>query len=217
MTTASLLPAVMAGLSAATTLGYDSSSAAHDVYEGYMLTLLLRAAANEHWRWDLRDRSGTVKTHAVFRRGPGRLPLGGFTHAHLTKTGKADLEAHIGVKVRGSSGVLHEFDLLVLPSSKAASCRLHQHDPTRGDVVLHAEAKYYGGDLPLPLGRAVVGLTVDCDLFGKSVLVTNQNGPMVEKLINNFQTAFRFLIKPSNAIGEYHLIRLFETFLRAAP
>ena len=41
MTTARLLPAVQAALGSAVTLGYTSASLAHDVYEAYVLTLLL--------------------------------------------------------------------------------------------------------------------------------------------------------------------------------
>jgi hypothetical protein len=213
--------------SAASSLGYNNKGAAHDIYEGYVLTLLLKAADNQLWKWQLRDGKGKPTSHVLFRLGPGRLPSGNFTHVLLTKPGKADLEAHIGVKVVGkapyvktkkkkSVNVVHEFDLLVLRSADANFCRGLGGDPNRSSVVVHAEAKYYGGNLPLPLGRAVVGLAVECDLAAKSVLVTNQNGPTVEDLIAHYGVDFRFLVTPRGK-GESHLVSLFEQFLIAAP
>ena len=46
-----LLSAVQAALGSAATLGYNSSTAAHDIYEGYILTLFLQAAESEGWTW----------------------------------------------------------------------------------------------------------------------------------------------------------------------
>jgi hypothetical protein len=227
MASASLLPAVQGMFSAASSLGYNKKGAAHDIYEGYVLTLLLKAADNQLWKWQLRDGKSKPTSHVLFRLGPGRLPSGNFTHVLLTKPGRADLEAHIGVKVVGkapyvktkkkkSASVVHEFDLLVLRSAVANFCRAVGVDPSHSSVIMHAEAKYYGGNLPLPLGRAVVGLAAECDLAGKSVLVTNQNGPTVEDLIAHYGVDFRFLVTPSGK-GESHLIGLFEQFLIAAP
>ncbi|MBX9717575.1 MAG: hypothetical protein K2X36_01875, partial [Microbacteriaceae bacterium] len=139
---------------AASSLGYNKKGAAHDIYEGFVLTLLLKAADNLLWKWQLRDGNGNPTSHVLFRLGPGRLPSSKFTHILLTKQGKADLEAHIGVKVIGkalysktkkktSSSVVHEFDLLVLRSAVANYCRGMGHDPHHSHVVMHAEAKYY--------------------------------------------------------------------------
>ncbi len=222
MSATRLLPAVQAAFGAARTLGYSSSTAAHDVYEGYILTLLMRAAANRGWTPHLRDAAGNTPSHVVFRLGPGRLASGNFTHLLLTKPNEVDLEAHIGVKVSGkapyvvtrhrhTATVVHEFDLLVLPAPAAAACRRTGTDPGYVNVAVHAEAKFYGGNLPLPLGRAVVGLAEECSLANRSVLVTNRNGPTVQDLIQHYEIAFRFLVVPSST-GEGHLISLFETF-----
>jgi hypothetical protein len=212
-----MLSTINGVLSTAATLGYSSANAAHDIYEGYVLAHLLRAASFESWTAELRDGSDNPTTHAIFRSGPGRLPSGNFTHVRLTKHGKVALEAHIGVKVRGASSIAHEFDLLLLRATVAADCRQANQDPSSSDVIGHAEAKYYGGNLTLPIGRAVAGLAVDCDLSGKSVLVTNQNGMTVEKLVQYYGISFRFLIKPSNGAGLHHLVNRFRSILVAAP
>jgi len=223
----SLMSAVKTAFGSAVTLGYNKTTAAHDIYEGYVLTLFLNAARNEGWYWEPRDGIGKTTGHIVFRQGPGRLPSGNFTHVYLTKRGKQDLEAHIGVKVVGkapyaatptkkAANVVHEFDLLVISSSDASACRLMDIDPDHKSVVAHAEAKLYGGNLPLPLGRAAVGLAAECDLANKSVLVTNRLGTTVQDLVEYYDVKFRFLVKPHGK-GESHLVSLFEQFLRAAP
>ena len=161
--------------------------------------------------------------HAVFRLGPGRLPSGNFTHVRLSKPGKVHLEAHIGVKIRGVSSIAHEFDLLLLTADIADACRRTNLDPSYTDVVAHVEAKFYGGNLSLPVGRAVVGLATECGMAapshsnGRSILVTNQNGPTVETLVQHHGVTFRFLIKPSNRTGIYHLEKRFRAILNAAP
>lgn len=222
MASSSLLASVQSAFSTAVALGYNSGTAAHDVYEGYVLAKLVEAARSDGWTCELRDSTGALTTRAVFRLGPGRLPSGNFSHVRLSKPGKPDLEAHIGVKVRGKSPVAHEFDLLVLRRSAADLCRRTGSDPVRSDVVIHAEAKYYGGNLSLPIGRAVVGLAVDCDMatihpfVSPSVLVTNQNGFTVEQLIAHYGVTFRFLITPANPRGEYFLEDLFRELLKTA-
>ena len=225
--TSLLLSAVQAAFGSAITLGYNSSSAAHDIYEGYILTLFLRAAKNEGWTMQTRDGNGNPTSNVVFRLGPGRLPSGNFTHIYLTKPRKMNLEAHIGVKVTGkapyaatlkkkSANVAHEFDLLVLTSDDADVCRRFDSDPAHVSVVAHAEAKFYGGNLPLSLGRAVVGLSAECDLANRSALVTNRNGASVEDLIKHYGIGFRYRVTPAGK-GESHVISLFERILRSAP
>ena len=197
MTTApDLLATVAAGLITAKSLGYSAKSAQHDLYEAYVLTIFLEAAVEAGWQWDLRDKFDQRTDHAVFREGPGRLFSGDFTHARLSRLGRRDLEAHIGIKVVGKVGVAHEFDLLVLPSDIAAICRAHKIDPRYSAVVSHAEAKYHGANLALHIGRAMVGLAYDCELANKSVLVTNRNGLTVENLIGPYGIGFRFMITP---------------------
>lgn len=218
-----MLSTIRGALSTAATLGYSSSTAAHDIYEGYILALLLKAASDECWTAELRDGSDNPTTNAIFRLGPGRLSSGNFTHVRLTKLGKVALEAHIGVKVRGASSITHEFDLLLLPATVAAKCRRANRDPSSGDVIAHVEAKYYGGNLGLPVGRAVVGLALDCRMTAhlhrrrRSFLVTNQNGPTVKTLLQYYGIAFKYWVKPSVGTGRHFLIKRFRALLVAAP
>lgn len=228
MASTSLLTDIEAALGTAVALGYAKKAKQHDLYEAYALTLLLEAADNTGWSWMLQDGWGNQITSPVFRMGPGRLTSSGFTFARLSKAGKQPLEAHLGVKVAGtalvrksaatpSGRLLHEFDLLVLEASNADTCRAANVDPDYSMVVIHGEMKYYQGNLSLPLGRASVGMSIECVLDGRSVLVTNRLGLTVQDLVEHHRICFRFRVKPSDKTAEYHLRTWFEGMLHQAP
>lgn len=105
MATSDLLKAIEGALGVALDLGYAAKAEQHDLFEAYVLILLLEAAKSMGWSLSLRDGTGATVTAPVFRRGPGRLPSPGFTFARMTKPGKEDLEAHLGVKVAGRTAV----------------------------------------------------------------------------------------------------------------
>lgn len=224
MASSSLLTDVEAALGLALDLGYASKAKAHDLYEAYVLTLLLVAADAAGWTLDLHDGWGHAVTAPVFRLGPGRITSRDYTFARMTKAGMAPLEAHLGVKVSGQAPVgisartksgrlLHEFDLIVLPESVASACRATGHDPDYTAVAMHAEMKFYTGKLSLPLGRASIGMALECGLAGKSVLITNQLGYTVQDLVQHHHVAFRFNVLPSNLTAERHVTNWFTTFL----
>lgn len=224
MASFSLLTDVEAALSLAVDLGYASKAKDHDLYEAYVLTLLLVAADAAGWTLDLRDGWGHAVKAPVFRLGPGRITSRDYTFARMTKAGRPPLEAHLGVRVSGQSPVsistptksgrlLHEFDLIVLPESVATACRATGDDPDHTAVTIHAEMKFYTGKLSLPLGRASIGLALECGLTGKSVLVTNQLGYTVQDLVQHHRVAFRFNVLPSNSTAEWHVTNWFSTLL----
>lgn len=224
MATGNLLTDVEAALGTAVTLDYANKAKQHDLYEAYVLTLLLQAANDEGWTLQLRDGWGHPVTSAVFRLGPGRLPSRRYTLVHMSKLGRPDLEAHLGVKVSGRTPVgvsaatvsrrlLHEFDLIVLPASDADACRAGNADPDYTVALVHAEMKYFGGKLSLPVGRASVGMAVECALAGKSLLVTNRLGYTVQDLVEHHGITFRYRVMPTNPIAEYHVVQRFRALL----
>jgi hypothetical protein len=224
MASSSLLTDVEAALGLSVDLGYASKAKDHDVYEAYVLALLLSEAKAKGWTLDLRDGWGHAVTAPLFRLGPGRITSRDYTFARMTKAGRAPLEAHLGVKVSGKAPVgisaptksgrlLHEFDLIVLPEGIASACRATGDDPDHMTVTIHAEMKFYTGKLSLPLGRASIGMALECGLTGKSVLVTNQLGYTVQDLVQHHRVAFRFKVLPSNATAEWHVRNWFSTFL----
>lgn len=224
MALSSLLTNVETALGLSVDLGYASKAQEHDLYEAYVLTLLLLAADDAGWKLELRDGWGNAVTAPLFRRGPGRITSRNYTFAHMTKAGRAPLEAHLGVKVSGQAPVgispptksgrlLHEFDLIVLPESIASACRATGDDPDYTAVTIHAEMKFFTGKLSLPLGRASIGMALECGLSGKSVLITNQLGYTVQDLVQHHSVAFRFNVLPSNSTAEWHVKNWFATFL----
>lgn len=102
-------------------VSYNSASAAWDIYEGYAFGLVIRAAVAAGGRIGYEDRFGNSANNLVFRTSPGMLysTAQPYTHAVIEFRGCPALEAHIGVRVQGKSGVTHECDVLVLPSTEA--------------------------------------------------------------------------------------------------
>ncbi len=224
MALSSLLTNVETALGLSFDLGYASKAKDHDLYEAYVLTLLLLAANAAGWKLELRDGWGNAVTVPLFRLGPGRITSRDYTFARMTKAGRAPLEAHLGVKVSGQAPVgispptksgrlLHEFDLIVLPETSASACRAKGDDPDHTDVTIHAEMKFYTGKLSLPLGRASIGMALECGLSGKSVLITNQLGYTVQDLVQHHSVAFRFNVLPSNSTAEWYVKNWFSSFL----
>lgn len=224
MALSSLLTDLETALGLSVDLGYASKAKDNDLYEAYVLTLLLWAAACKGWKLELRDGWGNPVTEPLFRLGPGRITSRQYTFAQMTKAGREPLEAHLGVKVSGQTPVgisiptksgrlLHEFDLIVLPEIVASACRASGGDPDYTAVTVHAEMKFYSGKLALPLGRASVGMALECGLSGKSALITNQNGYSVQDLVQHHGVAFRFNVCPSNSTAEWHVKKWFSAFL----
>ena len=224
MASSSLLTDVETALGLSIDLGYASKAKDHDLYEAYVLTLLLIEAQAKGWNLELRDGWGHAVKNPLFRLGPGRITSRKYTFVRMTKEGREPLEAHLGVKVSGQAPVgispptksgrlLHEFDLLVLPENIADVCRASGGDPDHTAVTIHAEMKFYTGKLTLPLGRASIGMALECRLSGKSVLITNQLGYTVQDLVQYHTVAFRFNVLPSNSTAEWHVKKWFSAFL----
>src|ERR1700761_6025793 len=102
-------------------ISYNSSSAAWDVYEGYAFALVIQAAVAAGGRIRYEDRFKNSVNDLVFSTSPGMLysTAHPYTHAVNTFRGCPLLETHVGVRVQGKSGVLHECDVLVLPRAEA--------------------------------------------------------------------------------------------------
>lgn len=100
-------------------VSYNTESAACDIYEGYIFGLVVRAAIAAGAEVSYEDREGNPVAQLVFRTSPGMLysTVHPYTHAVLDFPRCDSLEAHVGVRVQGKSGVLHECDVLVLSAA----------------------------------------------------------------------------------------------------
>jgi hypothetical protein len=144
-------------------VSYNTASAAWDVYEGYAFALVIRAAVAAGGRVDYEDRYGNQTASLIFRTSPGMLysTAHPYTHAVIRFRGCPPLEAHVGARVQGKSGVLHECDVLVLPVAEAELSRSRRVAPRGTRALIAIECKYYAGHLSLQLARGFHGLHAD--------------------------------------------------------
>lgn len=163
-----------------------------DLYEAYVFSCVLRAAIADGYTVVLRHGNdqplpagpgGT--TRFVIRRGPGVIYSTEFSYAVATN-GSVSVEAHIGVRVDGQSGVAHECDVSVLDQSEAELARGGGFHPRARGVVLACECKYYTGGLPLSLLREFLGLTTDLRSQSmRSRLISNVTHPAAPSLMKH--------------------------------
>ena len=140
-----LLNAVIAALGAAVPPTLTSASAVSDLFEAYVFTLVVRAAQAEGATVSYLDVNGAAAQAFLFRISPGYIcsKTHPYTHAVLAFPGREPLEAHVGVRVAGKSGVLHELDVCVLRQSEADTARQNQVHPRSAKVVIGVECKFY--------------------------------------------------------------------------
>src|SRR5580693_5119935 len=96
-------------------LGSLSSAAMNDRYEAFVWLLAIRAAREEGATVFLQTAGGQVANAPVLRASPGVISSSNlsFTHAVISFPGRPLLEAHLGIKLDGKSGVAHEADVAV--------------------------------------------------------------------------------------------------------
>lgn len=197
-----LLSEIQAGLGATAIPSLQSSSAASDLFEAYIFCLVVAAARAEGGLIQFMSRAGPNPSPFVFRTSPGHLAsdLHNYGYATLSFPRCPPLEAHIGVRIAGHSGVLHECDVSVLRADEAALCRQStvRVSPRSAKVVLAVEAKFYTVPLSLNLGRAFLGLVRDLS-SGSVFFVMNRRAPSIEELLAHKEQKWEKDIVPGNA------------------
>jgi len=180
-----------------------SSSAANDVFEAYVLSLIVRAACEEGAIVSYVDRDGIAATSLTFRTSPGQIysTAKNYSHVMIEFPNLPVLEAHIGIKIAGKSGVLHEADIAVLDRAEAENCRRNSVSPRSSKVIVAVECKYYTSALQLHLARSFIGLI--SDLSSKDpFFVTNTSANSVEKLLSHRVKHWEKNITPSCSNNE---------------
>ena len=201
---ANLLTEIGQALGAATTPALTSASAANDVYEAYLFSLVLEAAKAEGAAIRLECIDGGVPTSFIFRSSPGYLNsrAHNYGYAVLAFANCPVLEAHVGVRVSGHSGVLHECDISVLFQREADVCRSRsQHiAPRSSQVVVAIEAKFYAADLGLHLGRGFLGLVRDTSAHN-TFFVINRSARSVERLLAHKRQQWEHHVLPTQPMA----------------
>src|SRR5687768_15767188 len=123
-----LLSAIRASLWGAASLGYNKKAQSANAYEAYTMSLVVAAARGMGWSVAYENgRGNRVTSRLKFRTSSGYIHRGArFTHVVIRNSDpRADpLELHVGVRMRGYSGVDHEADVGVLPRPAASRARL---------------------------------------------------------------------------------------------
>ena len=159
-----------------------------DLFEAYVLSGLIQAAAADNWTVSLHGLDETPTHRALFRRSPGNIYASpssqNFTHFVLTKDSVPALEAHIGIKVTGKSGVEHECDVALLAQDTVRFCRRHRVHPRSSRLIFSAECKFLAGTVPLYLARGFVGLDTELkSQYGECHFVVNTSSLHAMKML----------------------------------
>jgi hypothetical protein len=180
-----LLTEIQARFGTSITASLSAASAASDIFEAYVLSLMIQAAEDEDAVISYRNVFGNVPTKFVFRTSPGYIfsTAHPYSHAVIIFPTKPPLEAHIGVRVVGKSGVLHECDVAVIEQAEAETCRQKQVPPRSSKVLIAVECKFYSTPLQLYLARAFLGLASDLSAK-EAVFATNSSSDSIEKLLS---------------------------------
>ncbi|SRR5712691_2458782 len=101
-------------------VSYTTASAANDIYEGFLFSLVVATARKSGAVIRYEDVRGNKARNLTFRTSPGQLysTRQDYTYAVIEFGRAPALEVHVGVKVQGTSGVEHECDVLVLDAAK---------------------------------------------------------------------------------------------------
>ncbi|RAG82359.1 hypothetical protein DN069_27965 [Streptacidiphilus pinicola] len=205
-------------------LSYDSDSEAFDVFEGYVFALVIDVARAMNLQVTYQDMHGNTTDDLVFRTSPGYIGNGGYTHAVLTfpEAAVPDLEVHVGVYVRGRSGVRHECDVLILEASEAARGRTRvRPDKEPSELadhracVLAIECKYHAdGRLKLGEARGFEGLHVDL-VHPHTVLASNGRSGSVRRYLKDRNRGVAQSLTPNARPEVGHVQQLIAAALRA--
>ena len=204
VTTSDLLKELRTLLSAGA-VSYNSSSAANDVYEGFLFSLVVATARDSNAAVRYETVRGVPASNLIFRTSPGRLysTAQEYTHAVIRfGTSAPVLEAHIGVLVQGVSGVEHECDVVVLDADEARVCRQVRASPRSRRCLLAIECKYYLASLPLGLARGFAGLKDD---LGRAdvIFAANTGSNSVKKYLDHRRLTREFQAIPGSREVEH--------------
>jgi hypothetical protein len=140
---------------------YLTSAAVNDLFEAYVLSLILSAAQNQEANvsYEFLDRTG-IRSAVRLRTSPGSIYISPrYSHAVIAFPNCPELEAHVGIYVEGRSGVLHECDVAVLDRDEAQLCRREPVHPRNTKLLISVECKFHSSTIGLGYGRGFLGLS----------------------------------------------------------
>lgn len=106
--------------------------------------------------------------------------------------------------MQGRSRVLHECDVLVLPTAEADLARAKKVAPRGSRSLLAVECKYYGTYLSLYLARGFHGLHTDLGLK-HPFFVANINSPRIKRYLSYHNRRWGHGVVPQSAEEGYFI------------
>ncbi|MEV7858011.1 hypothetical protein AB0O86_03940 [Streptomyces hirsutus] len=163
---------------------YRNKADESDLYEASLLALCLEASTEAGGTAVLTQDGATPAGALHFRRSPGNLWSGSFTHALVSfpDTPK-QLEIHLGVYVAGRSKVAHECDVAIIEHQEAERSRQAAVHPRSTKVVAAIEAKHYSASPGLNIGRSFLGLTQELGDRERSLVYPSRSSANLAGLI----------------------------------
>lgn len=216
MMTAAVLIAEMSKILGPTIgTNYTASSAANDTFEGYIFSIVVKAARAAGATVTYETTKGVATTSLLFRTSPGDIfsEKHDYTHAIIELPKCPPLELHIGVKVSGKSQVLHECDVAVIERQEARICRSGKVHPRTSKVVIAAECKFYASALQLGLARGYLGLAEELTKSNR-FLVTNTTSESAAKMIAYHRAGWQFDLSSPSAADAVDLEAKFKDAFR---
>lgn len=192
----------------------NTFSAANDIYEAYLFTIIIQAARAEGANISYKCINGGVSNPFIFRTSPGYInsKTKNYGYVVIEFSGHPALELHMGIRVAGQSNVLHECDVCVIHQDEADICRNsnNQISPRSSKIIIGVEAKFYTTGLSLHLGRAFLGLTRDFSA-NELFFVINRESHSNEKLLAFKKQKWEHKIIPSEQNCVNRLKHSFQT------
>jgi len=210
-----LLAAIQATLGPAITPSLTQASAGDDLYEAYVLSIVVDAAREEGATVTFHNISGAAVGVFTFRTSPGYIhsDTQDYTYARFEFANAPTLEAHVGIRVSGRSTVLHEADVAVVKQSEAVACRQNEINPRSHELVVAVECKFYGANIPLGMARGFLGLVSDFSAK-EAYFVTNMAGQNATRLLAYRAKHWEIGVQPSAPTTVLRLRNAFQKALR---
>lgn len=207
-----LLASIQTALGSTVTPSLTSTSSTSDIFEAYVFGLVLDAARIEGANIYFRDALGSTPSTFVFRTSPGYIfsTTKPYTYAVIEFPNKPALETHMGIRVSGASGVLHECDVAVLYQNEAATCRINEVSPRSSKLIMGIECKFYSSNIPLGQARAFMGLYGDLTAQD-CYFVINTSSDSAQKLLAKKNRSYGINIVPSSTVTVERLRSAFQS------
>ncbi len=177
-----------------------SSAGPDRLFEGFVLSCVIRALNDIGATLQVRDGRGRPSAIINLRRAPGQIynnpPDIGFI---LVSYENRLFEIHTDLRVAGTSKILHELDICILERTHADTCRNQGVDPNGSKVRFLCECKCYGKSLPLRIGREFLGLCTEFHARAKTI-ASNSGNSSILNLVRSHDRITQFALYPGQKV-----------------